>query len=222
MKNIIVILAISLLSISNLFSQEQTYRGTNPPSDYYSFRVGLWYPKDSKREYEISEGTTLKGEVDQSQAFGFDLHYRYTVGRPMFTDFSLGAWYSTYDLKNAQTSLSSITEVSAYTLFVPLTFGVSISPLTETPVHPYAMLGGGLYLAFTGRKEAKREAQLEDSKTFGHLGWYVGLGCDVMLSPAFGISAAVKYHAIEFQTMLATQQKNLSGPQVQVGVSIKR
>ncbi len=194
----------------------------SPPTDYFTFRIGFWYPKDTDLEYQGKTATTINAEIDRSQAVGGDLHYRSTVGRPLYTDFSLGAWYSSYTFKYRQTNLPLPSDISSYSLIVPLTIGLSISPLMETPFHPYAMIGGGVYVAFTGFKETKKEIQVDDSKIFGKPGFFFGLGFDFMLSQSFGLSAGLKYHFVEFNQVLSTEQQNFTGPQIQIGAVMKR
>lgn len=221
----VILLFVASLSLysqdSNRHSESRSERYT---SDYFSLRLGFWYPKDTDLEYQGKTYSNLEAEIDRSQAYGFDLHYRHTVGGLLFTDFSLGAWYSSYDLKNKGSLTNIPVDISSWTLVLPITVGLSISPLMEEPIHPYVMGGVGAYVGITGMKSRVQGFNdLEKSRTKVTFGGFLGIGFDFMISRTFGLSAAVKYQFVNFKEGdLFTEQKNLAGVMVQFGATMKR
>ena len=107
-----------------------------PPKheNYYTIRFGAWFPKDKEKEFTF-DGDLIdatKGDIEQSQALGLDFHFRRAVGKPMYTDISVGAWYTKYNFDFFETlsSASEIEKADAYAIIIPVTVGLSVAPLT--------------------------------------------------------------------------------------------
>ncbi|MBR9979378.1 MAG: outer membrane beta-barrel protein [Bacteroidetes bacterium] len=193
--------------------------------NYYSVRFGLWFPEDEAKGFNF-EGNLIdetEGKIDQSQAMGLDFHFRKNIGSPLYTDLSVGGWYTTYQFSiDEVTSNGLLREADAWALIVPITIGLSIAPLPDNPVQPYAMAGLGAYVAFTGRELLRMSDQnVNDTETFIRFGFYLGAGLDLMLAEAFGISVGAKYQFLEFDEPLFTGQKNFTGLQASIGVAMK-
>lgn len=195
--------------------------------NYYSVRVGAWFPKDKEQGVQLDDIAINKteGAIDESQALGVDFHFRKNIGHPFYTDLSAGAWYSSYEFKSNALQ-TAFDEYKAWTLIVPVTLGLSVAPLPENPVQPYAMVGLGAYFAFTSHDplQVSEENELpDDTDTYIRFGYFAGLGVDFLLAETFGISAGVKYQFIKFDDLdgnktLFTGQKDLTGLQATIGV----
>jgi opacity protein-like surface antigen len=192
--------------------------------NYYTIRLGLWFPKDKEKEFTYENVThgELESTIDQSQALGLDFHYRKDIGRPLFFDFAVQFWYSSYDFKPSdlwKVGQDTIRNANAWYAVIPVTAGLSFAPLPEGMLQPYVMAGVGGYLGITGTEVyINNNARHNDDDVQFVFGGFIGAGCDVLLSQRFGLSAALKYQFVEFKEPLLTQQKNLTGLQVMLGI----
>ncbi len=184
--------------------------------NFYTIRAGLWFPKDMEKEFKVND-VTYKGTADRSQAFGLDFHFRNNIGHPLYFDVSVSGWFSSYDYKTSELD-DNIQDVSSWTAIIPITFGLSISTPTESPVIVYGMGGIGGYIALTGLDIT---GVRQDDQVYIRFGAFFGAGVDFMLSPGFGISLGAKYQFIEFQYETYTGQKDFTGLQAQLGVSLR-
>jgi hypothetical protein len=195
--------------------------------NFYSIRVGAWFPKDWEQDFSFKDAAINKveSEVDQSQALGLDFHFRRHVGYPVYVDLAVSAWYSSYVYKLRTSRIPEAGEVlqaDSWVVIVPLTLGLSIAPLPDNPFQPYVMGGAGVYFGITGQSlkvSLQNEATMDKSEIA--LGWYLGAGFDFLLTAEFGVSAALKYQAIEFKEAMYTGQKDFTGMQVMAGIVLK-
>lgn len=234
MKRVITAMVVFVLVSGVAFAQERDTQGETrivieqekpQKQNYYSVRFGLWFPKDEAKGFNF-EGNLIDetdGKIDQSQAMGLDFHFRKNIGSPLYTDLSVGAWYTTYEFSvDEATSNGLLREADVWAFIVPITLGLSIAPLPDNPVQPYAMAGLGAYLAFTGRELLRLSDQnVNDTETHIRFGFYLGAGLDLMLAETFGISVGAKYQFLEFEEPLFTGQKDFTGLQASIGVAMK-
>jgi opacity protein-like surface antigen len=195
--------------------------------NYYSMRVGAWFPKDWEKDFTFNDVAinNVDGDIDQSQALGLDFHFRRNIGRPLFVDLAVSGWYSsyTYKLRNLQlVDPDDIVSADSWVVIIPVTVGLSVAPLPDNPVQPYAMAGLGAYFGLTGRSlQISERNELNDDDTQIQFGWYLGAGLDFLFTPEFGVSIAAKYQMIEFKNAMMTGQKDFTGVQALVGIVLK-
>ena len=233
MKNAMI--AILLLTIATGVTRAQERAGGETKvviqqeqikkQDYYTVRVGAWFPKDKEQGVKFDDIAFNKadGAIDEAQALGLDFHFRKNMGRPFFTDFSVGGWYTTYSFDPTDDFTQFSQQYDAWTVIVPVTIGLSVAPLPDNPIQPYAGVGLGLYVAFTGHDalQISEENQIaDDTESYIRFGYYAGAGLDFMLSEGFGLSAGVKYQFVEFDEdkPLFTGHNIYTGLQVMLGV----
>jgi opacity protein-like surface antigen len=193
--------------------------------NYYSVRVGAWFPKDEEKGFDL-EGNLIdeaEGKIDQSQALGFDFHFRKSMGHPFYTDLSVGGWYTTYEYNRNEDLVTAINTYDAWTVILPVTIGLSVAPLPENPFQPYAMVGLGAYFGFTGHDvlQVSNENVPDDTETYIRFGYFAGVGIDFMFAESFGLSLGAKYQFLEFDKYLFTGQKDFTGLQATIGVAMK-
>jgi hypothetical protein len=194
-------------------------------TNYYAIRLGMWWPKDREKSftYDNVTATDVKSEVTQSQAIGLDFHYRKALAKPLYFDAGLQGWYSPYTFRPLDlltVDLDTVNSAEAWVLIVPVTVGLSVAPLPENPVQPYAMAGIGAYMGISGLEVVKNgTGRYKADKQEVAFGGYIGAGIDLIILPRFGLSAAVKYTFCDFKEQLYTMQKNFTGLQILVGVS---
>jgi opacity protein-like surface antigen len=191
--------------------------------NYYTVRVGAWFPKDKEQGVTLDDIAFDKteGAIEESQALGLDFHFRKNVGHPFYTDLSVGGWYTTYEFTP---NLAALPRYDAWSLIVPVTIGLSVAPLPDNPFQPYAMVGLGAYIGFTGHDalQVSDENVPDDTDTYIRFGYFAGLGIDFMFAESFGISVGVKYQFVKFEEgQLFTGQQDFTGLQAQVGVAMK-
>ncbi len=192
--------------------------------NYYSIRVGAWFPKDKEKglTFEDNIYDETKGKVEQSQAIGLDLHFRNQAAHPLYVDLSVGAWYTknNFELNQTATQLD-LKKAETWAVIVPLTLGVSVAPLPENPVQPYAMAGIGAYFGITGEDLTQVSDQNKSaSDTYIRFGFYLGAGFDFMFAETFGVSVGAKYQFLEFKDALKTGQKDFTGLQASIGIAM--
>ncbi len=190
------------------------------PKDYFSIRLGAWFPKDFEKTFSYDSGT-VEGAIDQSQAIGIDFHYRNKVMPQLFFDFSASGWYSSYSFKGTDiiTKPELVKEADSWVAIAPFTIGLSFNPLPDTPVQPYLMAGLGAYVAITGRNyQLVSGTKYDDHDTYAAFGFFFGAGVDAFLSPTFGLSLGAKWQFIEYDQRMYTQQSDFTGLQVTLGV----
>ncbi|MBE0642893.1 MAG: outer membrane beta-barrel protein [Bacteroidetes bacterium] len=235
MKKALAVVLLVILAGGIAVAQEREKAGETkviikqtPPEkeNYYTIRVGAWFPKDKEKGFDFQGNLVdeTNGKIDQSQALGVDLHFRNAASHPLYVDLSVGGWYTSYeftanDLLN-ETAL--IRKNSAYAVIVPVTLGLSIAPLPENPIQPYAMAGIGAYIGITGYDITEVSDQnASASDTYVRFGYYLGAGLDFMFAETFGVSVGAKYQFLEFKDPLYTGQKNFTGLQASVGIAMK-
>lgn len=195
--------------------------------DYYTVRVGAWFPKDKEQGVKLDDIAFNKadGAIDEAQALGFDFHFRKNIGSPFYSDLSVGGWYTSYQFNPNADYVGVLEQYDAWTVIVPVTIGLSVAPLPDNPIQPYAGAGIGLYVAFTGHDDLQVSEENEvpdDTESYIRFGYYVHAGLDFMLSGSFGISVGAKYQFIEFDKdkPLFTGHTNFTGLQALVGVAM--
>lgn len=228
MKKLLTVFCLVLLG-ATAYAQEKTQRTEvvvkreYDYTNYYAMRFGFWIPKDREKVFTSGELTydAAKSEVNQS-AFGLDFHFRREIGRPLFLDFALQIWYSNYEFKFTEilgNPDSTLRSADGWAVLIPLTAGVSVAPIPDGPIQPYAMGGVGAYFAISGLQRTTYGDKTTHDKNMQKVafGAYLGLGLDIFFTPKFGISIAGKYQFLSFTEPLYTQQKDFTGPQIMIG-----
>ena len=226
MKHAVLFLLAGLVAVGSAAAQERTIIVQHDRTlDYFSVRVGLWFPKDVEKTF--STNNISEQQVDQSQAIGLDFHYRYDIGRPLLFDFSVGGWYSSYAFKYREViqDPALVQEADSWVALVPITLGLSVNILPENPIQPYIGAGVGGYVGISGTTQyvgynPVRTKHSED-KTLFAFGGYVSAGVDLFISPAFGFNLGAKYQLVTFKEILLTQQKDFTGLQVLAGITTR-
>ncbi len=237
MKTVTSLFLLVLLATASLHAQQDKPRDDRTTivvqqdeqlkQNYYSMRVGAWFPKDWEKDFKVNDVSIndADGDIDQSQALGLDFHFRRNVGRPLFVDLAVSGWYSSYTYKLRNTALidpDKILSADSWVVIIPVTVGLSVAPLPDNPIQPYAMAGLGAYFGLTGRSlQISERNELNDDDTHIQFGWYFGAGLDFLFSPEFGISVAAKYQMIEYKEEMFTGQKDFSGVQAMAGIVLK-
>ena len=186
---------------------------------FLSIRPGLWFPKDKEKQYTIGniDENVNVGEINQSQAFGLDFHWRTKMNAPMYFDVSLGGWFSTHEQKFTDLTTENITTLKSWVAIAPVTIGMSVAPLPG-PIQPYAMAGLGVYVGITGRDGQQELGIDEDTQVYGRFGFFLGAGVDFMLAKSIGISAGAKYQFLKYQYPMYTGQQDFTGLQAMLGI----
>jgi len=222
---LIALLPIITYAQDNTSRTEIIIKKEKEKLDYLSIRVGTWFPKDKEQGFQFKDVSynNAKSSIDQSQALGLDFHYRNSLGSQLFVDFSVSGWYSTYSFKFNETLAdpSLAQEASSWVVVVPITLGLSLNPLPDNPVQPYAMAGIGAYVGVTGREVTVngQGRHITEDKSKVALGGYIGAGLDFFLTPGFGLSLGLKYQLVKFDEAMFTQQKDFTGLQVLLGIT---
>ncbi|MFZ1730149.1 MAG: outer membrane beta-barrel protein, partial [Bacteroidota bacterium] len=152
-----------------------------------------------------------------------DLHFRNQAAHPLYMDLSVGAWYTKNNFeRNTDLTNFDLKKAETWAVIIPVTIGVSVAPLPDNPIQPYAMAGLGAYIGISGRDDIMQlsEQNKSASETVVAFGYYLGAGLDFMFAETFGISVGAKYQFIEFKDPLKTGQKNLTGLQASVGIAM--
>ncbi|MBL0177166.1 MAG: outer membrane beta-barrel protein [Ignavibacteria bacterium] len=228
MKTLLTVLLISVFALAPVIAQERTVERTvivRQETDFFSLRVGTWFPKDKEKEFSTNNISTQ--QIDQSQAIGLDFTYRYPMGRPLYFDFAISGWYSTYNFKFREiiNDPAVVQEADAWVVIVPVTVGISINPLPDNPLQPYAQIGIGGYFGTSGRSEYQVANTVKTTtkydKTLIAFGGFVGLGLDFFITPSFALSLGGKYHIVTFDEEFLTRQKDFTGLQVLLGITTR-
>jgi outer membrane protein W len=231
MKKTVAVVLLIVLTGSYAIAQEREKTGDTRviirneevrKQNYYTIRVGAWFPKDKEKgiTFEDNLYDETKGKVEQSQALGVDLHFRNQASHPFYVDLSVGGWYTT-NKYTATNTIGFINRAEAWAVIVPVTVGVSVAPLPENPVQPYAMAGLGAYFGITGNDITQVSEQNKSaSDTYIRFGYYLGVGLDFMFAETFGVSVGAKYQFLEFKDPLFTGQKNMTGLQASIGIAM--
>jgi len=193
--------------------------------DYLSMRFGTWFPEDVnlrfRRFEESATDSSVAASMKQSQAIGLDFHYRTRLVSPLYFDFSIGGWFSSYELNYSQPVGifdSTIDKLQNWSVVVPITIGLSVSLLPGGPVLPSVMVGAGGSVGISNLNAlVNGKSRHRETDTKGTFGWFFGAGLDIYLSDNFAISGALKYQNIKFEEALLTGQKNFTGLQVSIG-----
>jgi opacity protein-like surface antigen len=234
MKQVLTITLLVIMSVGMMQAQDKTVRQEtrvvveqeHERTGFYTIRFGAWWPEDKEKDFKIGENLydQTNANIDQSQAFGLDFHFRRQMTHPIYFDVSAGAWYTSYsfDFKEVVGNLGEEFEnVDAWAVIVPITIGVSVAPLpTESPVQPYVMAGVGAYIGITGRDMllVTNANRSDETEAYVRFGYFIGAGFDFLFADTFGVSLGAKYQFIEFKDALYTQQKNFTGLQATLGI----
>lgn len=231
MKQFLVIALVFFVAAGTLSAQQEkqqketrvVVKQERERTGFYTIRFGAWWPKDAEKTFKWGDVETPNAQVDQSQALGLDFHFRKMMTHPLYFDVSAGAWYTTYKFNFTDQLESFNTNIEAWAVIVPVTLGLSVSPLpAESPIQPYAMAGLGAYVGITGYDKllVSNENQSKDTKSYVRFGYYLGAGFDFLFADTFGVSIGAKYQFLEFQDYLATQQKDFTGLQATIGIAM--
>jgi opacity protein-like surface antigen len=223
----VLLLAFAVSLLSSAQAQDHRITRYEREPNYLSFRFGTWFPKDDEKAFKFEDISydDTQGKIDQGQAIGIELEYQNLISAPIYMDFAMGGWYSSYTFE--KTDLISnpdlVRDADAWAAVVPVTLGLSFHPLQRSILQPYAMAGGGAYFGFTGHTLALgTERQVDESKNQIVFGWFVGAGFDFLFSPGLGASLAAKYNFVEFDEPFFTGQKDMSGLTISIGITVAR
>ncbi len=232
MKKTVAVVLLVILTGGYAVAQEREKAGDTKviikqeqpeKQNYYTIRVGAWFPKDKEKGFDFDNNLVdeTDGKIDQSQALGIDFHFRNQASHPLYMDLSVGGWYTNYEF-TANDVLDRIQKNSAYAVIIPVTIGVSVAPLPDNPIQPYAMAGLGAYFGITGYDiDQVSDQNASASDTYVRFGYYLGAGLDFMFAESFGVSVGAKYQFLEFKDPLYTGQKVFTGLQAEVGIAMK-
>ncbi|MAT40012.1 MAG: hypothetical protein CL946_10460 [Ectothiorhodospiraceae bacterium] len=217
-----IVLLAATTALSQDFQQDQQIQRFKGEPSYAAFRIGAWFPADVEKSFRLDEVSTenTRSRIEQSQAIGIDFHYQHLLGQPLYLDFNVSAWYSTYEFSSLEElSVGAIENADSWAIIFPATLGLSFHPLSRSTMQPYVMAGGGAYFAISNSElmffETVRTRDEDQSDVA--FGWFVGGGFDLLFSPTFGASLAARYQNVEFDRDLLTQQKDFSGLQISLG-----
>jgi opacity protein-like surface antigen len=228
MKNIVTMLCLIAMATA-AFAQEtqRTELIVKHEYDYKSFyavRFGFWFPKDKEQSFAANNVSTaqIKEDINQSQAFGLDFHFRKEVSKPLSLDFALQIWYTTYEVNFEQITADPdnvLRNVDSWAVIIPITAGLSVAPLPDGPIQPYAMAGIGAYIGISGLQRTTYGDKTTHDKSIQKVafGGYIGAGLDIFLTERFGISLAGKYTIVKFSEQMYTQQMDFTGLQLMLG-----
>ncbi|MDH7515036.1 MAG: hypothetical protein QHI48_04050 [Bacteroidota bacterium] len=230
--SVFLLLCVSLLAQE---TQRTTVVRERVKQDIFSIRVGAWFPRDVERSFALQDANAgnIDQTIDQSQALGIDFQYRYEIIRPVLFDISVGGWYSSYAFRLNQLPVNptpSLTrEADAWVVVIPVTAGLSVNPLPqESSLQPFLCVEGGAYVGVSGTTEWKYDpssAELRSKntgdKTLIAFGGAAGAGVDLFLGRSLGVGVAAKYHVVTFKEPLLTQQKDFTGLQIQIGLTMR-
>jgi opacity protein-like surface antigen len=194
------------------------------PVDCMTYRFGIWLPRDREMSFaEVQSIPTNETVIDQSQAFGLDMHFRKATNNLLSLNMSVGAWYTTYSFstKNILANPSLIQDASNWAVIVPLTIGASLELIPDNMIMPYAMAGVGVYAGISGKKVTYQARKEDDTKVQFAFGGFLGAGVDIYLTPSFGLSAGLKYQLLEYKEYLWTYQRIFNGIQLTAGIATK-
>jgi opacity protein-like surface antigen len=228
MKHLLATLFVLLVAMS-AYAQEQTQKSEivikheTEYSSFYAVRFGFWFPKDKEQSWSLNNLSTSQAQenINQSQAFGLDFHFRREVSKPLSFDFALQIWYTTYEVKFNQllNNPDTLHNISSWTVLIPITAGASFAIIPSGPFRPYLMAGIGPYIGISGLERTTYGDKTTHDKSLVKVafGGFIGAGFDLMLSEKFGFSVAGKYTLVNFPERLYTQQQDFSGVQLMVG-----
>jgi hypothetical protein len=198
------------------------------PTEFGSIRYGIWTPKQA-------EGFTIVGNIPLSSGgtitnlvhYGLNMHVRNRVADPVYFDVSADGWYTGYTVENITVDTrpypDAIERTDIWSLAVPITVGLSISPpLRSFPVIPHFSAGGGVAVGISSRHpitaiDHKRQS-LESDAQFAPV-WYADAGADWFFLKRIALSAALKYQSIVFHEAMYTGQTDLSGFRLMFGIT---
>ncbi len=227
MKFFICSLLIALFAAGTVSAQDYKITRYEKEPNYLAFRFGTWFPKDEEKglKFENISYENAKSEIDQSQAIGLDLQYQNLIAFPLYMDFSLGGWYTTYTFKYTEllADPAAAQKADSWSAVVPVTLGLDFHPLPKNPLQPYVMAGAGAYFAFSGRTLIRySNNQIDEDKNDVAFGWFIGAGFDFFFSPGLGASLAARYNHIKYDEPLLTGQQDLSGMTISLGIAVAR
>ena len=116
-------------------------------------------------------------------------------------------------------STENLQNADSWAVLIPITVGVSVAPLGNGPIQPYAMAGVGAYVGISGLQRTTYANKTTHDKSLQKVtfGGYLGAGIDILLSQKFGISVAGKYTLMKFSEPMYTQQEDFTGLQLMAG-----
>lgn len=225
MKRLLFMLLLGVFVASSANAQDRRITRFEREPNYLAFRIGAWFPKDQEKEFTFNDITyeNAKSQIDQSQAIGLELEYQNLIAFPLFLDFSIGGWYSTYSFKFTEIlqNPSDIRQSSSWAVVMPVTLGLAFHPLPRNPIQPYVMVGAGASFGFSGMTVEHFELKDSDENRNDIVfGWFAGAGFDFLFSPSLGASLGVKYNSVKFDEPLLTQQQDFTGLSISLGISV--
>lgn len=236
MKHFLTIALLVVIGTGIVQAQEKTTKQEtrvtiqheHERTGFYTIRFGAWWPEDKEKAFKIGENIydQTDANIEQSQALGLDFHFRRQMTHPMYFDVSAGAWYTSYafDFKEAVGNFGEeIKNLDAWAVIIPVTIGVSASPLPpENPLHPYVMVGLGAYVGITGQDKllVSNQNRSDETEAYVRFGYYIGAGVDFLFADNFGVSLGAKYQFVEFKDPLYTQQEDFTGLQATLGIAM--
>lgn len=199
---------------------------TAQPVDFLDIRGGVWSPKDVEKSFTWKD-VELKGAIDQAQAYGIDFHHHAHLGGPLFGDFTLGVWYSSYTFSTSADVVrpDELVKSESWAVVFPAHLGLSFAPFHHMFVSPYVAVGiGGAGAVSSITNYGLSNARLkgddgEDNKFVAALAATFGAGVNLYIARGFGISIGARYELLKFREALYTNQQDLSGLQLLVGFS---
>jgi hypothetical protein len=196
------------------------------PVDFLDIRGGVWSPKDAEKAFTWKD-VELKGAIDQAQAYGIDFHHHAHLGGPLFGDFTLGVWYSSYTFSSETDVIrpGELARSESWAVVFPAHLGLSFAPFHHMFVSPYIAVGVGAAGAVSSiTNYGPSNARLpgddgENNKFVAALAATFGAGVNLYITRGFGISIGARYELLKFKEALYTNQQDLSGLQLLVGFS---
>lgn len=179
-------------------------------------RIGPWFAEGLTAEVETEEVYVNTS----STAFHLEFFYTYNLTGPLYLDFNLGA-VSRGDISIEYKGLTAFGTAGVY----PLGIGLRLFPLAAKKnqmVHPFISAGGSLVIG----TETLRHVADDYLRTYlGYttesreaLGWYAGVGVDLILGENFALTFLGKYQHAKFGKELVGV-KDFSGGQILIGAA---
>lgn len=192
------------------------------PVDFLDIRGGVWSPKDAEKEFTL-DNVVQQGTIDQAQAFGIDFHHHAHLGGPLFGDFTLGVWYSSYRFNSSADAFGpkDVAKSESWAVIFPAHLGLSFAPFHHMFISPYVAVGiGGAGAVSSFSDYNSDNATVNDDNDFqAAFAATFGAGVNLFITRGFGISIGARYELLKFKKALFTRQQDLSGLQLLVGFS---
>jgi len=177
-------------------------------------RFGYWDAGQSWHEMRVGHHGDVSTRVeDLLGAFS----YSYWVHDQLSTDITATG------LVVEATSTTGVSGISESALVVTsLTFGIRLYPVSSslTPLRPYVSAGIGPYLGIQSEKEIHFIGVVQNVKTLGTFGGYVGGGVDIQMGRHLMAGVQVGYNVMADFPEPIGLDRNFDGVAVSAGLSV--